>query len=133
MRSNLNIRAQGASADEKRAGGEAFATSAIALFQIESETAASIAVNATTFFLSGTYDVAEMIGPWQQGAARIDVSRRRTDGERTKAFPENTEIHAVLTYAVDNAGATLRHSVPVEFVMSQSVLRFHWPQARYSR
>ena len=27
------------------------------------------------------------------------------NADRTKAFPKNTEIHAVLTYAVDNAGS----------------------------
>ena len=112
VRSNSNVRAQGANADEKRAANEAFATSVIASFPIESETAASIVVDATTFFLSDTYGVAETIRRGQQGTARIDASRSWVDAGRTKAFPKNTEIHAVLTYAVDNAGATLRRSAP---------------------
>ncbi len=112
VRSNWNVRATGANAAEKRAADEAFATSVIASFPIESETGGLLVVDATGFFLSDTYGIAESIRRGQQGTARIDASRSWIDAERTKAFPKNTEVHAVLTFAVDNPGQTLRRSAP---------------------
>ncbi|MGV3710302.1 MAG: zinc-dependent metalloprotease [Gemmatimonas sp.] len=112
VRDNWSVRAPGASADEKRAAEEGFAKSVIASFAIESESGGNTLVDATSFFMSDTYGVAETIRRGQQGTARIDQGRSWIDSERTKAFPKNTEIHAVLTYAVDNAGANLRRSAP---------------------
>ncbi|MEP6833167.1 MAG: zinc-dependent metalloprotease, partial [Gemmatimonas sp.] len=56
--------------------------------------------------------VAETIRRGQQGTGRVDLARSWIDSARTKAFPKNTEIHVILTYAIDNAGATLRRSAP---------------------
>jgi hypothetical protein len=112
VRDNWGVRAPGASADEKRAADEGFAKSVIASFAIESESGGNTVVDATSFFMSDTYGVAESIRRGQQGTARIDQGRSWIDSDRTKAFPKNTEIHAVLTYAVDNAGANLRRSAP---------------------
>lgn len=112
MRNNWSIRATGANADEKRAADEGFATSVLASFPIESESGGTAVVDATGYFLSDTYGIAESIRRGQQGTARIDQARSWVDGNRTKAFPKNTEIHSVLTFAVDNAGATLRRSAP---------------------
>ena len=112
VRSNWNIRAPGASPAEQRAADEAFATSVIASFPIESESGGTLVVDATGFFLSDTYGIAESIRRGQQGNARVDISRSWIDSARTKAFPKNTEIHAVLTFAVDNPGATLRRGAP---------------------
>jgi len=112
VRSNWSIRAEGASAAEKRAADEGFATSVIASFPIESETGGTVIADATAFFMSDTYGIAESIRRGQQGNARIDLARSWIDSDRTKAFPKNTEIHVVLTYAVDNAGAALRRGAP---------------------
>ncbi|MEP6780600.1 MAG: zinc-dependent metalloprotease [Gemmatimonadaceae bacterium] len=112
VRSNWNVRAVGANAAEKRAADEAFATSVIASFPVESENSGTLVVDATTYFLSDTYGVGESIRRAQQGTARIDAARSWIDADRTKAFPKNTEIHAVLTFGVDNAGPILRQSAP---------------------
>ncbi|MDQ6613120.1 MAG: zinc-dependent metalloprotease, partial [Gemmatimonadota bacterium] len=112
IRSNWNVRATGANAAEKRAADEAFPTSVIASFPIESESGGTLVVDATSFFLSDTYGVGETLRRGQQGTARIDAARSWIDAERTKAFPKNTEIQAVLTYAVDNPGQALRRVAP---------------------
>jgi hypothetical protein len=112
IRDNWNVRAEGANPAEKRAASEAFATSVMASFPIESENGGTTVADATGFFLSDTYGIAETIRRAQQGNAKIDVARSWIDADRTKAFPKNTEIHAVLTYAVDNPGATLRRGAP---------------------
>ncbi len=112
VRDNWGIRAPGAGPAEQRAASEGFPTSVVANFAIESEANGLLVVDATSFFLSDTYGIAESIRRGQQGSARLDAGRSWVDAERTKAFPKNTEIHAVLTFAVDNPGAQLRRSAP---------------------
>ncbi len=108
VRDNLGVRAQGGDAAARRAAAESFPRAVIASFPIESEANGVLTVDATAFFLSDTYGIADGIRRAQQGSGRVDAARSWFDGDRTKAFPRNTEIHAVLTFAVDNAGFALR-------------------------
>lgn len=108
MRDNWSIRAQGADEAGVRAAKESFPRSVVASFPIESEANGTLVVDATGYFLSDTYGIGASIRRSQQGAPRLDVSRSWIDSERTKSFPLNTEIHAVLTFAVDNVGFALR-------------------------
>jgi len=112
VRDNWGVRAQGADAAGQRAAIEAFPTSVIASFPIESETNGTIIADATSFFLADTYGIGESLRRSQQGSARVDASRSWVDTARTKAFPMNTEIHTVLTFAVDNPGFGLRRAAP---------------------
>ena len=111
-RDNWSVRALGASDATARAATEAFPTSVVASFPIESEANGVIVVDATSFFLSDTYGIAEGIRRAQGGNARVDANRSWIEASRTKAFPINTEIHAVLTFAIDNPGAVLRRAAP---------------------
>lgn len=112
VRDNWNVRAQGASEATARAAREAFPSSVVASFPVESETGGVLVVDATAFFLSDTYGIGESIRRAQQGSPRVDAARSWFDAARTKAFPRNTEIHAVLTFAVDNPGFALRRIAP---------------------
>ncbi len=112
VRDNWSVRAPGENAAEQRAAAEGFPTSVIANMPIESEANGTLVVDATSFFLSDTYGIAESVRRGQQGNARVDAGRSFVDGDRSKAFPKNTEIHAVLTFAVDNPGAQLRRVAP---------------------
>ncbi len=105
---NWGVRATGADAAGQRAATESFPRAVLASFPIESDSGGRIVVDATAFFLSDTYGVADGLRRSQQGSARVDAARSWFDVARTKAFPRNTEIHAVLTFAVDNAGPALR-------------------------
>ena len=110
---NWGVRAPGASAASQRAAAEAFPTGVIAAFPIEGEANGTVTVDATSLFLSDVYGIAETFRRSQQGTARVDANRSWFEPTRTKAFPKNTEIHAVLTFAVDNPGPALRRSAPV--------------------
>ncbi len=111
-RDNWSVRALGATEAGARAASEAFATSVVASFPIESEANGVLVVDATGYFLTDTYGIAESIRRAQGGNARVDANRSWIEPGRTKAFPLNTEIHAVLTFAVDNPGAVLRRAAP---------------------
>ena len=110
---NWGVRAPGASAASQRAAAEAFPTGVIAAFPIEGEANGTVTVDATALFLSDVYGIAESLRRSQQGTARVDANRSWFEPTRTKAFPTNTEIHAVLTFAVDNPGPALRRNAPV--------------------
>lgn len=113
VRDNWSVRAPGASADVAKTVAEGFATSVVASFPIESEPAGgALVVDATSFFLSDTYGIGESFRRAQQGNARVDANRSWIDTARTKAFPKNAEIHAILTLNVDNPGAGLRRGAP---------------------
>lgn len=112
LRDNWSVRAIGADEAGARAANEAFPTSVIASFPIEGEANNVLTVDATSFFLSDTYGIAESIRRAQGGNARVDANRSWFDVTRTRAFPTNTEIHAVLTFNVDNPGFALRRAAP---------------------
>lgn len=110
MKDNLTARAPGADAAGQRAAREAMPRAVVASFPIESEANGVLVVDATSVFLADTYGITESIRRAQQGSARVDAARSWIDTARTKAFPRNTEVHAVLTLAVDNAGPGLRRT-----------------------
>lgn len=112
LQDNQTSRAVGADAAGQRAASEAFPRSVSASFPIESDTGGKLIVDATSFFLSDAYGVGETLRRSQQGTARVDANRSWFDAARTKSFPLNVEIHAVLTFNVDNAGPALRRNVP---------------------
>ncbi len=105
---NWTSRAPAADAAGQRAAAEAFPRAVLASFPIESDTDGKLTVDATGFFLTDTYGIAESLRRSQQGNARVDAARSWFEESRTKAFPKNVEIHAVLTFNVDNAGPALR-------------------------
>ena len=111
-RDNLSVRAIGGDEGAQRAARESFPYSVIATFPIESEANGTIVVDATSIFLADTYGIADGIRRAQGGSGRVDANRSWVDTARTKAFPNNTEVHAVLTFAVDNPGGSLRRAAP---------------------
>ncbi|MGQ0764748.1 MAG: zinc-dependent metalloprotease, partial [Gemmatimonadota bacterium] len=112
VQDNWGARAPRADSSGRRAVTEAFPISVVASFPIESEADGRIVADATSLFLTDTYGIAESVRRGQQGTARVDANRSWIDPARTKAFPRNTEIHAVLTFAVDNPGPALRRAAP---------------------
>lgn len=112
VRDNQSVRALGATEAGVRAAREAFPFSVVASFPIESEAEGRLVVDATGFFLADTYGIADGIRRAQGGNARVDANRSWIDAGRTKAFPMNTEVHAVLTFAVDNPGPSVRRAAP---------------------
>lgn len=112
VRDNWSVRATGADDAGRRAASEGFPTSVIAALPVEQETPDGVTADATAYFLSDTYGIADAIRRAQGGAARLDQGRSWLDPSRSKGFPRNAEIHAVLTFGVDNPGGVLRRAAP---------------------
>ncbi len=95
---NQYYRASAANAAEKRAVEESFASSTVAGFSAEAETAGAVLVDATAFLLRDAMQVANRLRSANQGSYAIDLARSAIYLPRTKNFPLNTELEASITF-----------------------------------
>jgi hypothetical protein len=109
---NYGFRASSESAAERRAVRESFAESVLWGFDVAAEEQGRALVDATAFFLRDAHGVAETLQRARQGSWRVDASRSALYEERTKNFPQNTEVEALVTLAGGPAGAWLRQVAP---------------------
>ncbi len=105
LRDNLTARAPAGDAANQRAAADAFPRSVVGSFTIDGEQGGAITIDATSLFLGDAYGVADALRGQQLGAYRVDASRSWIDTARTRAFPRNAEVHAVLTFTSDGAPA----------------------------
>jgi hypothetical protein len=113
VRDNLYARSLTGDAANQRAASDAFPRSVSASFTIDGETNGVITVDATSFFLSDVYGVAGGLRGGQGGGSyRVDAARSWFDTDRTKSFPRNVEVHAVLTFTSDAPAAAARRIAP---------------------
>jgi hypothetical protein len=95
---NYRFRALSDDEAERRAVADSFARSVMWSFKVEASDASSVLVDATDFFLSDQQGVARTLRQTQQGSYAVDKNRSAIYLPRTKAFPRNTEVEAVLTF-----------------------------------
>ncbi len=109
---NLQFRASSDNADERRAIDESFARSVIWGFEDIDPASDSVVVDATPFFLRDAHGVSETLQVAGEGEFSVDESRSAIYRPRTKAFPDNTEVEAVVTLVGEPAGELLPTVVP---------------------
>jgi Met-zincin/Domain of unknown function (DUF5117) len=95
---NYRFRALSNDDAERRAVADSFARSVIWSFRVEASDATSVLVDATDFFLSDQQGVSRTLRATQQGSYALDKNRSAIYLPRTKVFPRNTEVEAVLTF-----------------------------------
>lgn len=109
---NQDYRANTSSALERKAVTDAFATSVIWGFRVEAEEGGRVLVDATEFFLRDAHGVANTLRRGNQGTYRVDATRSAVFRERTKAFPQNTEVEATITLVGEAPGNLVRSVTP---------------------
>ena len=109
---NLRYRASSDNADERRAIGESFARSVIWGFTDIDDDSNSTIIDATAFFVRDSHGVASRLAAMGEGSFHVDDSRSAIYLQRTKAFPDNTEVEAVLTFVGEATGKHLPTVVP---------------------
>jgi hypothetical protein len=109
---NYNFRATTESASERKAVDDAFAQSVIHGFTVAAETGGRVLVDATDFFLRDAHDVIGTLRRTNQGTFRVDAARSAFYMERTKGFPQNTEVEVTLTFTSDAPGGLVRSVTP---------------------
>lgn len=112
VRRNLGFRATAGSPELARSVEESFATSVLAAFPIVVEEGGRYLIDVTDFFLQDMFNVRGVIQRAQQGAFRLDRNRSAIYAPRTKAFPKNTEIEALLTFESDAPGREITRHTP---------------------
>jgi hypothetical protein len=109
---NYSYRALSKDANEIRAVEEAFAKSVIWGFITKAESDGNVLVDATPFFMQDAHGAARRLQRANQGSYRVDLTRSAIHLPRTKNFPNNSEIDAILTLTSQNPGRMLRQVVP---------------------
>ena len=109
---NLDYRATSDDPDERQAIDESFARSVLWGFEIASESGSSVLVDGTDFFLRDAHELSARLSAAEEGEYAIDASRSAIFLPRTKSFPDNTEIEAIVTYAGKPTGEHLPTVVP---------------------
>jgi len=100
VRRNTDFRAT-ADSLQAHAVEESFATSTLAALQILAEDPGRLLVDASNFALQDVMGVASTIQQQKQGTYKVDRDRSAIYPPRTKAFPKNTEVEVLLTFASD--------------------------------
>src|SRR5438445_494948 len=104
---NYRYRALTTDANERRAVEDSFARSVLWAFKVEASDGTSVLVDATDFFLSDAHGVADRLRASQQGSYSLDRNRSAIFLPRTKSFPRNTEVEAILTFETHEQPGTL--------------------------
>jgi len=110
---NTRYRAQTQSEALPQGVAEQFPVSVLRGWKIEAEEGGRVLVDATQFFLGDAAGVAARLKQQKQGDWKLDVEDRSVIFlPRTKAFPRNTEVEVLLTFASDNPGPLVRWTAP---------------------
>jgi len=99
IQKNMAYRADSDLSAEQAAVDSSFARSVVWGFEVVVEAAdGTVVVDATDFFLRDSHGVSTWLSRAKQGSYKIDASRSAIFLPRTKAFPDNTEIEAIVSY-----------------------------------
>ena len=110
---NYRFRALSNDAAERAAVADSFAQSVLAGFTVISEENGAVLVDATEFLLSDQHGIARRLREAQQGSYSVDRNRSAIHLPHTKAFPRNSEIEVLLTFAAnDRPGNLVRGVTP---------------------
>jgi hypothetical protein len=110
---NWAYRSTSGNPDHARTVAEAFPPSTVAALPLLAEEEGRLLVDATDLALRDWNDVVGTLARSQQGAYTIARDRSSIYRPNTKAFPQNTEIDAALTFAATaRPGGTVEAIVP---------------------
>ncbi|MDT7855056.1 zinc-dependent metalloprotease [Rubrivirga sp. S365] len=106
---NLRFRADTDNAAERLAVEDAFAPSVVWGFDVGAEgEGGAVLLDATDFVVRDAHGVAQRLKGTGQGAFALDRARSALVPAELKAFPQNTELEARLTFASDAPGRYVR-------------------------
>jgi hypothetical protein len=109
---NYAFRAISEDEDERKAVEESFAQSVLWGFSIEAQSREHVLVDATAFFLQDVHKAAGRLPRRDQEHYRLDQTRSAIYMPRTKNFPNNTEVEALLTFVWSEPGTAIRDLAP---------------------
>jgi hypothetical protein len=109
---NLGYRAGSDNPDEQAAVDESFATSVIWGFEMLGEQGDSVYVDATEFLIRDAHSISARLARMEEGNFTPDPSRSAIYMPMTKAFPDNSEMEAIVTFTGQATGRFLSSVIP---------------------
>jgi hypothetical protein len=109
---NQDYRAVTDDAQERHAVEESFAQSVIWGFTVEAEDGDRVLADATNFYLRDAHAIPETLDKEKQGTYTLDAARSAIYLDRTRNFPRNTEVEAVLTFSGKDPGDWVQSVTP---------------------
>jgi hypothetical protein len=105
---NLKFRADAASEAERRAVRESFAPAVLWGGDVVAVESGAALVDVTSLVVSDRHGIAEALRGAGQGEFSLDGGRSFVVAERLRAFPDNVELHAQLTFTSGKPGSEVR-------------------------
>ncbi|MFV8225695.1 zinc-dependent metalloprotease [Christiangramia aquimixticola] len=109
---NQNYRALTQNKAEKESVAEAFAKSVIFGFEIKENRNETYIIDLTPFLMQDAHGVSQKLKKGKYGSYSVNKSKSALELQRTKAFPENVEFEALLTFEGQPQGRTISSVVP---------------------
>jgi len=97
---------------EKQSVKEAFAESVLFGFEIKETVDTGYIIDLTPFLMQDIHGVSDKLKEGKYGTYTLDTSKSALSMERTRAFPENVEFEALLTFTGSPANRTINSVVP---------------------
>ncbi len=104
---NYRFRALTEDAAERQAVADSFARAVLWAFKVEAAEDGRVLVDATDFLLRDAHGVGDRLRRAKQGVYRVDANRTTFHLPRTKAFPNNSEVETIVTFATEGAPGDL--------------------------
>lgn len=109
---NTEYRASSSNIAEKASIDGAFADSVIAGFSVVAADGDVVVIDYTDFLLSDIHQVSARLAGTKQGSYKADPKRSGVFLSRSKAFPDNTELEALVTFGGSKPGEYVRQVTP---------------------
>ena len=130
---NQKYRASSKNISEKKSVEQAFAKSVIFGFEILSTDMGVYKIDLTPFLMYDRHGVSNRLKETNQGDYIIDLSKSAIEINNTKAFPENIEFEALLTFTGEAEGDWIRSVSPdpnfVSVIQHHSFIKL--PESKY--
>jgi hypothetical protein len=109
---NTQYRASSSNLAEQASIDEAFADSVIAGFPVVVIAGDVVVIDYTEFLLSDIHQISQRLTSTKQGSYQIDPKRSGVYLKRSKSFPDNTELEALVTFGGTNPGEFVNQVTP---------------------
>jgi hypothetical protein len=109
---NTQYRASSSNLAEQASIDEAFADSVIASFPVVATEDGGVVIDYTDFLLSDIHQISQRLSNTQQGSYSVDPKRGGVYLNRSKSFPDNTELEALVTFGGSKPGQYVNQVTP---------------------
>lgn len=105
---NLKFRAEGAAESERRAVADSFAPSILWSGDVVAVDGKQVVTDVTSLVVSDRHSISNTLEASEQGSYSLNSERSFPLPESLRAFPDNLDLVAMLTFSSGNAGGQVR-------------------------